>query len=251
MSQLPLNIAAPSPVTLTALPSRAWAQSILLHYKPLADLTFAAIATHLGLGEVWVTSAIFQQQLMSADEADKLVSFLKLPQDLATTVWYLLQQPVTIHSNMQSALLLRCHALLATASTLIHICPLVLPCVVGIRCRRVTCHLKPSPPTRVTIVCTRYYSVRQLLRRARVSHHSSQTRSITPPSVLFHLPKRPHSISSVLSALVCGLFSNEKFGAGIMSAIDFQMSVDKVKGQQGEDRVRVELNGKFLPYKRW
>ena len=36
-----------------------------------------------------------------------------------------------------------------------------------------------------------------------------------------------------------------------MSAVDFCMSVDKVKGQSGEDRVRVELNGKFLPYRKW
>lgn len=36
-----------------------------------------------------------------------------------------------------------------------------------------------------------------------------------------------------------------------MSAIDFRTAVDEVKGSEGEDRVRVELNGKFLPYKRW
>ena len=36
-----------------------------------------------------------------------------------------------------------------------------------------------------------------------------------------------------------------------MSAIEFHMSVEKVKGSGGEDRVRVELNGKFLPYKKW
>ena len=36
-----------------------------------------------------------------------------------------------------------------------------------------------------------------------------------------------------------------------MSAIDFRMSVDRVKGGEGEDRVRVELNGKFLPYMKW
>lgn len=40
----------------------------------------------------------------------------------------------------------------------------------------------------------------------------------------------------------------EKFGDGIMSAIDFSMHVDKVEDPKG-DRVRVTLNGKFLPYR--
>ncbi len=42
----------------------------------------------------------------------------------------------------------------------------------------------------------------------------------------------------------------EKFGDGIMSAIDFSMSVDKQEDPKG-DRVVVTMNGKFLPYKSW
>ena len=41
---------------------------------------------------------------------------------------------------------------------------------------------------------------------------------------------------------------NEQLGDGIMSAIDFYLSVDKVKGSQGEDRVVIVMNGKFLPH---
>ncbi|CAM6083574.1 unnamed protein product [Calypogeia fissa] len=41
---------------------------------------------------------------------------------------------------------------------------------------------------------------------------------------------------------------NEEFGDGIMSAIGFFATVDKIKGTEGEDRVLVTLNGKFLPY---
>ncbi|XP_030973485.1 cyanate hydratase [Quercus lobata] len=41
---------------------------------------------------------------------------------------------------------------------------------------------------------------------------------------------------------------NEEFGDGIMSAIDFYCSVDKVKGVDGKDRAVVTLDGKFLPY---
>ena len=43
---------------------------------------------------------------------------------------------------------------------------------------------------------------------------------------------------------------HEKFGDGIMSAIDFTMDIDKEENPAG-DRVVVTLNGKFLPYKSW
>lgn len=42
----------------------------------------------------------------------------------------------------------------------------------------------------------------------------------------------------------------EKFGAGIMSAIDFTMDIQRVPDPKG-DRVLLTMNGKFLPYKRW
>lgn len=42
----------------------------------------------------------------------------------------------------------------------------------------------------------------------------------------------------------------EKFGAGIMSAIDFSMDVQKQEDPKG-DRVVITMNGKFLPYKRF
>lgn len=42
----------------------------------------------------------------------------------------------------------------------------------------------------------------------------------------------------------------EKGGDGIMSAIDFEMSVEKVPNPKG-DRIEVRMSGKFLPYNRW
>ena len=42
----------------------------------------------------------------------------------------------------------------------------------------------------------------------------------------------------------------EKFGDGIMSAIDFSMDVEKQEDPKG-DRVVLTMNGKFLPYKSW
>lgn len=43
---------------------------------------------------------------------------------------------------------------------------------------------------------------------------------------------------------------NEKFGDGIMSAIDFTMDIDRVANPNG-DRVKITMEGKFLPYKKW
>ena len=42
----------------------------------------------------------------------------------------------------------------------------------------------------------------------------------------------------------------EKFGDGIMSAIDFTMDVDREVDPKG-DRVKLTMSGKFLPYKKW
>ena len=42
----------------------------------------------------------------------------------------------------------------------------------------------------------------------------------------------------------------EKFGDGIMSAIDFSLEVEKVPDPAG-DRVQVTMCGKFLPHKKW
>jgi len=41
---------------------------------------------------------------------------------------------------------------------------------------------------------------------------------------------------------------DEKFGPGIMSAIDFSMSIERQPDPKG-DRVLVTMSGKFLPYK--
>ena len=42
----------------------------------------------------------------------------------------------------------------------------------------------------------------------------------------------------------------EEFGDGIMSAIDFDMTMERQPDQKG-DRVKVSMSGKFLPYKRY
>jgi cyanate lyase len=42
----------------------------------------------------------------------------------------------------------------------------------------------------------------------------------------------------------------EEFGDGIMSAIDFDMSISRQPDPKG-DRVKIEMSGKFLPFKRY
>src|SRR6187549_104839 len=45
--------------------------------------------------------------------------------------------------------------------------------------------------------------------------------------------------------------ANEMFGDGIMSAIDFTLDVEKVTGKEGEARMKITMNGKWLPYKQF
>jgi cyanate lyase len=60
---------------------------------------------------------------------------------------------------------------------------------------------------------------------------------------------RFHEITGVYGDTLKELI-HEKFGDGIMSAIDFELSVDKEENPKG-DRVVVTMNGKFLAYNQW
>lgn len=42
----------------------------------------------------------------------------------------------------------------------------------------------------------------------------------------------------------------EEFGAGIMSAIDFELDVERMADPKG-DRVKVTMHGKYLPFRVW
>ncbi|CAF4008958.1 unnamed protein product [Adineta steineri] len=44
---------------------------------------------------------------------------------------------------------------------------------------------------------------------------------------------------------------HEKFGDGIMSAVDFTVKIDKDETIKDAPRVNINMSGKFLPYKRW
>jgi cyanate lyase len=60
---------------------------------------------------------------------------------------------------------------------------------------------------------------------------------------------RFYEITQVFGTTLKALIE-EEFGDGIMSAIDFELNVDRISDSKG-DRVKVTLNGKFLPYRKY
>jgi cyanate lyase len=60
---------------------------------------------------------------------------------------------------------------------------------------------------------------------------------------------RFHEITQVYGTTIKAII-HEMFGDGIMSAIDFELDIQKKEDPKG-DRVVVTMNGKFLPYKKW
>lgn len=60
---------------------------------------------------------------------------------------------------------------------------------------------------------------------------------------------RFHEITQVYGTTMKAVI-HEMFGDGIMSAIDFEIDIQKKEDPKG-DRVVVSYSGKFLPYRKW
>ena len=75
--------------------------------------------------------------------------------------------------------------------------------------------------------------------------HKHWDKTIPTDPLIYRLYEVVGVYGDTLKALV-----HEKFGDGIMSAIDFTMHIDKEENPAG-DRVKITMNGKFLPYKSW
>lgn len=60
---------------------------------------------------------------------------------------------------------------------------------------------------------------------------------------------RLHEITQVYGTTIKALI-HEMFGDGIMSAIDFEMNIERKPDPHG-DRVVITYDGKFLPYRKW
>ncbi len=75
--------------------------------------------------------------------------------------------------------------------------------------------------------------------------HKSWDKSVPTDPVVYRLYEVVGVYGDTIKELI-----HEKFGDGIMSAIDFSMHIDKEENPAG-DRVKIVMNGKFLPYKSW
>ena len=75
--------------------------------------------------------------------------------------------------------------------------------------------------------------------------HKSWDKTIPQDPVVYRL----YEIVGVYGDTIKEIIA-EKFGDGIMSAIDFSMDIDKEKNPKG-DRVVITMNGKFLKYTSW
>jgi cyanate lyase len=84
----------------------------------------------------------------------------------------------------------------------------------------------------------------QVLLQIPPSKGSLGTTTSTDPLIY-----RFHEVVQVYGTTLKELI-HEKFGDGIMSAIDFEMYVDRVPDPKG-DRVKVTMHGKFLSYRKW
>jgi len=157
-------------ISKTPILTRSDVTLLLLQAKFKKNLTFNQLAESVGNGrsEVYVTSAIYGQQVLDAEEAKKLVDAVGITEQRDAIIAVLQTVPMRGFGNWEEI---------------------------------------QNDPT-----------IYRLLEVVKV----------------YGIP---------LKALI-----HEQFGDGIMSAIDFNLQLDKVKGKQGENRVQIILNGKFLPY---
>jgi cyanate lyase len=68
-----------------------------------------------------------------------------------------------------------------------------------------------------------------------------------PPTdpLIYRFYELLHNYGTTWKALI-----EEEFGDGIMSAIDFSMTIEREPDPKG-DRVKIGMSGKFLPFKRY
>jgi cyanate lyase len=79
----------------------------------------------------------------------------------------------------------------------------------------------------------------------QVPYRGSLPTAIPVDPLIYRFYEITQVFGTTLKALI-----EEEFGDGIMSAIDFELKVERVTDPKG-DRVKVMLDGKFLPYRRY
>ena len=78
-----------------------------------------------------------------------------------------------------------------------------------------------------------------------VPYRGSLSQTVPTDALLYRFYELIQVYGTTIKALI-----EEEFGDGIMSAIDFELDLERIPDPKG-DRVRLTLNGKFLPYRVW
>jgi cyanate lyase len=79
----------------------------------------------------------------------------------------------------------------------------------------------------------------------QVPMRGSLDQAVPTDPVMYRLYEMVQVYGTTIKALI-----HEMFGDGIMSAIDFEMDIQRKEDPKG-DRVVITLDGKFLPYRKW
>ncbi len=79
----------------------------------------------------------------------------------------------------------------------------------------------------------------------RVPTRGGLEETIPKDPLIYRFYEIVHVYGPTIKAVV-----HEMFGDGIVSAIDFEMDIQKVDDPKGA-RVLLTMNGKFLPYRKW
>jgi cyanate lyase len=77
----------------------------------------------------------------------------------------------------------------------------------------------------------------------QVPYKGSLATAVPTDPLIYRFYELINVYGTTLKALI-----HEEFGDGIMSAIDFSMSLEREPDPKG-DRVHIKMSGKFLPYK--
>jgi cyanate lyase len=80
---------------------------------------------------------------------------------------------------------------------------------------------------------------------AKIPSHGSLGMTVPTDPLIYRFYEITQVYGTTLKALI-----EDEFGDGIMSAIDFEMHVERIEDPKG-DRVAVTMNGKFLPFKKY
>ena len=101
--------------------------------------------------------------------------------------------------------------------------------------------LPKDAPTKIA----NFLDMPEALALAKIPSRGSLGMTVPTDPLIYRFYEITQVYGTTLKALI-----EDEFGDGIMSAIDFEMQVDRVPDPKG-DRVKVTMNGKFLPFKKY